>query len=286
MDTGIPAWTAHVYPYIHMIKVIPVMEDVSLLIKQAVEGGYPCKLQKGLLLACGEKDLSEEGTGFGVPVLKLGHEAIFPGNARITTAKYGDVTIVGIDYDLNLVERMSLKGKRIDSRAFYRIKECFSSLHRIHPELRKMLTLASSNLRHVLGLETNFEEAASYGTVHVLYTIKGEEIRVSVNTSGVKTYTEMMLMNEQGANYFNKYRDSNGLMLSEDKIGTWDETFADEASFINPIHGIQFTLKKAAGSRMFRGRELVGRRLAWSGIAYMLPEGVENFGYNIRIRKA
>lgn len=268
-----------------MIVEIPLAETVSLLIKHPETGNYPTRrLQRGLLLVCNE-DLSEEGTGFGVPVLKLEREAIFPGNARITTMKHDDATVVGIDYDLNLVGRITVKGKRIESKTFYRIKDCSSSLHRRRSELRKLLTLASNNLRHVLGIETFFEEVASYGAVHVLYTIEGEEIRIDVDASGLKKYTELMLMNEQGANYFNKYHDSNGVMLGGNKIGTWDEIFADEASFLDSIHGIQFTLRKIRGARMYRGREFVDGRLAWSGIAYSLPKNMVNFTYNIRIEK-
>jgi hypothetical protein len=34
---------------------------------------------------------------------------------------------------------------------------------------------------------------------------------------------------------------------------------------------------------MFRGRELVEGRLAWSGLAYRLPGDIINFTYDIRI---
>jgi len=43
---------------------------------------YPsCRIQKGLILVHDNKDLSEEGVGFGVPVLKFGQKTIFPGYA-------------------------------------------------------------------------------------------------------------------------------------------------------------------------------------------------------------
>ena len=266
---------------------IAVMRELSLLFRSAGAGcEYPsCRLQKGLLLAYGHKELSEEGIGFGVPILRFRHEAIFPGSARIITRREDERTVVTVDYDLNLVERMAIKGKRIDSRAFYRIKEYLSWLHREYPHSRRMLTHASSTLRRISGIQTRFEEAASIGIVSVLFTIKADEIHVSVDTGMVEksNCTEIMLMNEQGAGYFNLYRDSNGLLLKGNAIGTWDETFADEASFIDPLHEIQFTMQKAAGSRMFRGRELVPGRLAWAGIAYSLPPNTTNFSYNIRL---
>lgn len=94
-----------------------------------------------------------------------------------------------------------------------------------------------------------------------------------------------MLMNEQGAGYFDTYRDSKGLFLRGNAIGTWDETSAGEASFIDTLHGIGFTLLKVPGARMFRGRELVASRLAWAGLAYSIPLSRANFDYCIKVRK-
>ncbi len=92
------------------------------------QGDYPaCRIQNGLVLVHENRDLSEEGIGFGVPVLKFGHETIFPGNACVTTEKDGDTSMVKIDYDMNLVERMVVKSsKRINSKTFYKIIEYFS----------------------------------------------------------------------------------------------------------------------------------------------------------------
>ncbi len=46
---------------------------------------------------------------------------------------------------------------------------------------------------------------------------------------------------------------------------------------------IAFTLKQVKGARMFRGRELVKDRLAWSGLAYVFPQDIINLAYDIRI---
>lgn len=267
-------------------KII-LIGDIYLLFRDAAKGDYAsCRIQKGLLLACGQEDLSEEGMGFGVPILKFGHEAIFPGSARIGTRRDGDKTIVDVGYDLNLVEIMAVKGKKINNRYFYTVKEYLSWLHREYPHFRKILTRASNTLRRFLDIETRFEEVATFGRVDVRYIINADNIRIRVDTSRVKKYgcTEIMLMNEQGANYFDIYRDSNGTALSGNAIGTWGETFAGEASFVDPYHNLEFTLQKVAGSRMFLGRELVHGRLAWAGLAYLIPSCTDNFEYDIRIK--
>jgi len=256
---------------------------------EIVPGDYPaCRIQKGLVLVLENRDISEEGIGFAVPVLKFGNETIFPGNACVSTEKDGDISVVKIDYDMNLVERMVVKSsRRIESEAFYRIKECFSWLHRKYPLLRGILVQSSNSLRRTWGLETRFEKIACAGMVSIVNTVntKNGTIHVGVDISNVnkERCIEVNIMNELGANYFDSYCDSNGLFLKGNAIGTWDETFADEASFIDSCDNVAFTLNAKKGARMFRGRELVEGRLAWSGLAYRLPGDIINFTYDIRI---
>jgi hypothetical protein len=92
-------------------------------------------------------------------------------------------------------------------------------------------------------------------------------------------------MNEQGARYFLRYRDSSGVVLTGNKINGWDEVTADKASFVCDRHQIAFTLRQVPGARLFRGRELVGTRLAWAGFGYLLPPATGKFGFDIRIEK-
>ena len=260
--------------------------DIALLAGN-VKNDFPSgRIQKGLVLTIGNKDLSEEGVGFGVPVLKFGNETIFPGRRIITSTEKHDETIVKVDYDMNLVERMAIKGrKKISGGTFYKIKEVFSRLHREHPGLRRIITHASIELRHAFNVDTIFEEASSAGIVSVLYLIRPDsgmiEIKVDPGMVKKKGCSELIFMNEQGASYFDRYQDSNGTVLTGIEIGTWDETFADEASFIDLNDNIKFTLNKVKGSRMFRGREYVKDRLAWSGLAYVIPP--VDFAYSIKI---
>jgi hypothetical protein len=270
---------------------IEMTAGICLLIKNPgiKQGDYPaCRIQKGLVLVHENRDLSEEGIGFAVPVLMFGHETIFPGNACMTTEKNGHKNVVRIDYDMNLVERMVVKSrKRIESIAFYKIKEYFSRLHREYPQLRRILVRTSNSLRRTCGIETKFENTSSAGIVSIVNTVDARKgtIHVVVDMSNVKKEgcTEVNIMNELGANHFDSYHDSNGLFLRGNAIGTWDETFADEASLIDSCDNIAFMLNRVKGARMFRGRELVEGRLAWSGLAYMLPHDIINFAYDIRI---
>ncbi len=264
---------------------------MSLLFRDPEAGppGYPTgRIQKGLVLALDGVDLVEEGLGFGVPLLKFGPETVFPGGATLRTGRDGDKMVVRVDFDLNLVERVGVLGGRgARSGAFRRARGFFSGLHREYPPLRGAIALAAGGLRFALGMESRFEEVASMGTANVVYTIRPREgiINTSVDLSDLKRdgCTEIIVANEQGASFFDRYRDSSGAAREGREIGTWDETGAQEASLIDPRHGIAFTLGRLPGARMFRGRELAVGRLAWSGLNYALPPGTAGFAYDIGI---
>lgn len=245
------------------------------------------RIQKGLILVSADRELAEEGTGFGVPVIKFAHETVFPGSSRITRKNKDDLSIVKIEYDLNLVKRLDVRGKRLNSAIAYKAKEFFAGLHRKYPALRRIGTWISTRLRTTFTLETRFETIYSKGTVSVIYTILTREslVHVVAYLGGLKKdgCTEIAILNELGANFFDEYRDSSGLFLSGTAIGSWDETQASEASFIDSRDDIAFTLRRIDGAKMFRGRELVAGKLAWSGLDYVLPKGTVKFAYDIKL---
>jgi hypothetical protein len=55
---------------------------------------------------------------------------------------------------------------------------------------------------------------------------------------------------------------------------------------VSPAHGLVFSLRQVEGARLYRGRELVGSRLAWSGFGYVLPPGIESFRYEISVGRS
>ena len=85
--------------------------------------------------------------------------------------------------------------------------------------------------------------------------------------------TEVIVMNEQGAHPFDQYRDSSGTSLLGEEIGCWDEVTADEAALSVPRQRVGFYCLRSKAPGLFRGRELVGSRLAWAGFGYSFPPG-------------
>ena len=76
--------------------------------------------------------------------------------------------------------------------------------------------------------------------------ITGSRIDVELKFPLVNGCTDLIVLNEQGANCFDTYKDTDSRILSGKEIGSWDEANANYASFIDPLDKLSFTLK---GSR-------------------------------------
>ncbi len=272
---------------------IPMPAGLSLKIGALTVSGkeYPTRrLQKGLILLQDGQELAEEGVGFGVPVLKRGLQTLFPGDIELTVQRRGSVWEMTALFGLNLEEKIATPGRgSVKCKPLYVVKNSLAALIRRFPQLRGPLTAASNGLRRMLGWETIFEDAGFCATVKMTYTVDSRmgKIDVKVDTSDLPTdgITEVVVMNEQGAHHFDRYRDSGGTCLWGKEIGCWDEVTAEEASFISSARRAAFTLERVKGARLFRGRELIGSRLAWSGFGYSFPPAVERFSYAVKIER-
>jgi hypothetical protein len=184
---------------------------------------------------------------------------------------------------MNLVARMSKGDNVIKNRTFCLACDLLSMIHREQPKLRQRMTNLSGILRQSMGLKDAFCEISSPGSVSATYLITGSKVDVFLKFPLIDGCTEKIVLNELGANWFDTYTDSDGCVLKGNEIGSWDEIHADEATFQDPADGLSFTLKTVDGARMFRGRELVPGRLAWSGLAYVLPPQRDELAYSITI---
>lgn len=245
-------------------------------------GSFPSsRIQKGLILDRLDRDLSEEGVGFGMPALKFGTESIFPSSWKMSAEKHDGFSLVEAEYSMDLVARMAKGENIVKNDLFCRACNMFSRIHREQPELRRGMSYCSGVLRRSLGLKDAFCRMSSPVSVRVAYRIIGSKIQVTLKFPLIDGCTEKIVLNELGANWFDAYEDSDGLILNGNEIGSWDEVYAEYASFFDHADKLSFTLKKVEGARMFRGRELVPGRLAWSGLAYLLPPHRDEFTYSI-----
>jgi hypothetical protein len=248
------------------------------------------RLARGLLLRDGQCELAEEGVGFGVPILKRGLETIFPGRLAVAEGETGSERTITATFHLNLVERLAGPGSRnLSSPALYTAKNALAALHRRVPVLRAPLTGLSSALRRSFGWVTTFEEAEEGVTLTLTSTIDGARgrLRVAVDATALAAdgATTVVVMNEQGAGAFDRYRDASGGALRGAAIGTWDEVTAARASFVCDSRRVAFSLGQVAGARLYRGRELIGSRVAWAGFGYSFPAALGTMAYELCIER-
>jgi len=272
---------------------IPLFQGLSLKINDATpsgRNGYPtARLQKGLILLDHGQELAEEAVGFGVPVLKKGLHSIFPGSVKLTVLPGGSIWEITALFRLNLVEKISRGGnKDVENRLLYSSKNLSAAIIRNLPVLRGLLTAISNRLRRMFHWETAYATTGFSTELMVNYRIQPETgmVNVEMDASTLPPeITEVALMNEQGARTFDRYQDSSGTSLQGGEIGCWDEVNASQAWFENASRGIAFRLGQVKGARLYRGRELVGDRLAWAGFGYSFKPSMQGFSYAIKIEK-
>lgn len=272
---------------------IPLFADTCLKIGPVFNraGNYPTsQLQKGLILVSNGRDLAEEGVGFGVPVLMLGDKTIFPGEIRLAYLEEGPHQKVNARFLMNLEEKLTSHSRgNVESKPLYRIKHYLEHLYKNFPLSRRPLMALSNALRSSFEWQTTFVDALWNHEVKVNYDIHAEKgiIKIDVDAAGIAEtgVTEIFIMNEQGAHHFDMYSDSSDIVLKGEKIGSWNEVTAERASFISVTHRLAFSLWQIDRARLFRGRELVKSRLAWSGFGYSLPPTCQRFTYILRIER-
>jgi hypothetical protein len=272
---------------------LPIFQDLSLTIADKPDELkiYPTShLQKGLLIKYRGLDLAEEAVGFGLPVLRQGLQSIFPGNIQLDLLHTNSTWKITAEYTMNLVERITKPGtSSVKSKYLYTAKDYLAAFIRSFPPMRAPLTALSSGLRRLFGWYTTYEDVGFNNQVKMIYTFDevGRVLFIEADLTrlALDKITEAIVMNEQGAHAFDQYHDSSGISLSGKEIGCWDEVAAEAASFASSTQRIAFTLPRVAGAHLFRGRELVGSRLAWAGFGYSFPPATRGFRYTIRLEK-
>ncbi|MFW9810372.1 MAG: hypothetical protein ACFFE6_13420, partial [Candidatus Thorarchaeota archaeon] len=89
--------------------------------------------------------------------------------------------------------------------------------------------------------------------------------------------------NELGGTLFENYTDSSGIKLVGNEIGGWDKIHASWAAFCAPKRGIGYQVEIPRSVHAFRGREVIGSDICWSGVIFMLSPSVQSIQYDINI---
>jgi hypothetical protein len=270
---------------------IPIIPGFSLVFGDArPDQKYPtAQLQKGFILLDQGVELAEEAVGFGVPLVKRGLQTIFPGDVALTWQQKGSTWVVTAKFKLNLVEKISKGGNgNVGDKPFYAVKDFLAEIIRRFPIFRGVLTSISITLRRMFGWKTTYAEEGTSTDVKVIYTIESGTGKMMVDfdlgdlSTGV---TEVVVMNEQGGRTFDRYRDTSGISLQGEEVGCWDEVRTEQAWFESSSRKVAFRLGQVRGAHLFRGRELIGSRLAWAGFGYTFPPSMLRLRYELKIER-
>jgi len=242
-------------------------------------------IQKGLILFYGSKAICGEGIGFGVPVVKYADKTYFPKNGKVFISRDSNSTKVVKVFEINGVFRIKLFGKHISSRSVYFFTELFSKTHRNHMRIRGVLDIFLQFLRKSMKRPADLVTTVSKGTITVTYRVYEGSILICVDSSNLdKTNCkEICIMNEQGADFFREYGDTDENVLTDDQISSWEEVKAREAWFSDLNHRVSFALLNMSGANLYRGREKFDGHLAWTGFAYSIPPTADRFEYRLNL---
>jgi hypothetical protein len=242
-------------------------------------------LQKGLVLMLDDKELIEEGIGFGVPVVKYEDKTYFSALAKLSMQKSRSSRILRKTYLLDAVSRKKVGQESYINDDFYSlVHKTFEKLYlhnkRISPFLNKIM-----ELRDLARIRTEFEKVDPRGIVIVNYEVTSSIIKISVDFSNLtlNNCQEVLVLNEQGSTIFEKYADTSGIKLVGKNIGAWDTVTANQASLLNGNEQLAFSLQRVKGATLFRGWEKTRNRFSWAGLSYSLCPNHGTFEYAIHL---
>jgi hypothetical protein len=226
------------------------------------------KLQKGAIIVHNGMELVEEGLGIGVPVCRYRDGTRFSLSAEtFVDDSNTNPTVVKI-FDMNGVASKRFRGSPMRrnsclTRLLKLMEKGYRRVRRFRTEATLMLNVFS-----LLGMRNEYSESGSKGQITVTYCRSGRELKINATVDGLSSegLESIVFANEQGGRIFGEYADSTGIELHERQIEPWQMTEAKWASLHSGMYDIGFTLHRASGWLIVRGREVVRDRISWSGL--------------------
>ncbi|MHA2068653.1 MAG: hypothetical protein ACXABY_30185 [Candidatus Thorarchaeota archaeon] len=277
-----------------MVQVPQSNADVSYFLSSTTRPhhGKASPIQKGLIPSrqSGSADLCEEGVGFGVPLLQYRRDFYFPGKATASHEGIVSEKIAWKQFDINLVERHQAKRSEAIQAFSWIYQRIYNRLYKsIHG--RKLLGLLEVRTRQTgerAGRSpSKFFRVKSRGEIKTSYEIDTEKNWMIVNLEfsdvAKPSLQHIYVSNELGGTYFDHYADSSGLKLEGTAISGWDKITADWAAFCAPELNLGYIVEIPEDVTAFRGREIIGPDICWSGIIFMLDASIESLQYRVKL---
>ncbi len=241
-------------------------------------------LQKGLVQMLNGEELIEEGVGFGVPVVKYEDKTFFSSTADVSVREIGYDIIITKVFTLDTVSLKKFgRSSYINDALYSPLRKAFESLYLRNKKLTPFFSKAME-FRDLANIKTEFIRVKPRGKVTMRYCCKSKDIDIKADFSklALNKCVEILVLNEQGSSFFQRYSDSSGLNLVSHKIGAWETVIADQAALECAGRQVSFSLQNNyRGARLFRGWEHTRKRFSWAGLSYSMRPNNDIFAYLI-----
>jgi hypothetical protein len=239
-----------------------------------------------LVLIAHAAELIEEGAGFGVPIAKYTDKTYFSTNAEVYVKRITEENVVLTKvFFLDAVSKKQVRGANINDSFYTVFHRAFEKAYLNRPFLRPVFDW-TMKVRNELGVTTQFIRLSPKGEVVVTYDCFPNTVKVNVDLSGVEKAScrEILILNEQGAEVFRRYSDSEGVVLYDRQIGGWAKVTAKNAAFSDTGRCVSFSVENEEAASLYRGWERVKDRFSWAGVTFGLSPVTSSFNYKINIR--
>ena len=245
-------------------------------------------LQKGLILLYKGVEVIGEGTGFGVPIAKYMDETVFSGSSSLHVRTFKNIVEIQKEFVMDLVTRDTLRNLKLENPKIRTLLDYISTLYKKQYQSHVLFArsmLLTRSLLFKFGIKSTFKRGTQKGIVVVKYTIEKNRVLVNIDFSLLERTNlgKIFVLNEQGAQFFRTYSDSESLKLNDEEIGAWNDVTTKSAKITNEQEKIGFSLKNIEGIKLRRGRELIRGSLDWIGLDYELGTEHSNFEYEIEV---
>ena len=231
-------------------------------------------------------EVIEEGLGFGTPVVLYQDRPFFSSLADISFEQQGNHKILTKSFTIDTISRKRFgKDVYLNDRLYRFFQKRFHNIYTQNKDLAPVLTRFIELLK-TLGIRTEFQRVNPKGIITVKYVCLPHLIEVEIGLSKLnkKGCKEVLILNEQGATFFRKYSDTDGLTLFDGQIGAWESAKAEEVSLFNINETTGFSVRNKGNAMLLRGREKIRGRYSWVGFCYALRPHISRFRYSVRLR--
>ncbi|MFW9889813.1 MAG: hypothetical protein ACFFER_16615 [Candidatus Thorarchaeota archaeon] len=252
--------------------------------------GKSSPVQKGLLPSVtGDlPSMCEEGVGFGVPILQYKRDFYFPGTATVSEEGRIRSDNAWKRFSMNLIDRRQQQDSESINSFSWVFQRMYNRAYK-SPQGRRILHLMERRLDRTArdSDPSVFFRVKSKGSILTTYRVNADTgvITVKLDFSGIDAsgLRHIYVSNELGGSLFDVYTDSSGTKLQRNEIGGWDRIHATWAAFFSPAMNIGFRVDIPNATRAFRGREIIGRDICWSGVIFMLSPTCNELKYDVTV---